>query len=110
MVKKTVFTIEKCTNHNEYLNCTKCPRGQTSYNNFDCTECIPGTYSPVEGSLCLQCPENTYSDIFGAKECTPCPEGMTTGGSVGQTSCKCSSGCSDCTIEYDVETNKTIHL
>ena len=85
------------------INCTNCPAGKTSYNNYDCVTCHPGTYSPNETVSCISCPVNTYSNTFGASECKQCPEGMTTNGSVGQTSCKCSLGCVDCIIEKNSE-------
>ena len=38
-------------------------------------------------------------DFYGSKECIPCPEGMTTNGKEGQTSCECPYGCSKCEID-----------
>ena len=47
---------------------------------------------------------SSYSNEHNATECKPCPEGKSTNGNIGQTSCECSKGCEKC--EYYKETNE----
>ena len=41
--------------------------------NGACIPCIAGTYSHKKGSVCLQCPGNTFSADAGARDCVLCP-------------------------------------
>ena len=44
-------------------------------NNFMCTPCYPGFYSPPNDPACHRCPKDTYQDNFGSSRCLKCPDG-----------------------------------
>jgi hypothetical protein len=68
---------------------TPCPEGQFAYSWDVCMGCPMGKFSAQPSmdltSTCRDCPVNTYSDRFGAVECTMCPMGKYTGGVTGAT-------------------------
>jgi len=70
-----------------------CPVGQFSNDAsaINCSVCVPGTYSPVDGSsACASCIKDNYNPNYGASECIPCDEGSSTvdtGSTQCQTSC-----------------------
>ena len=47
-------------------------------NNFMCTPCYPGFYSPPNDPACHRCPKDTYQDNFGSSRCLKCPDGGNT--------------------------------
>ena len=52
------------------------PTANNNYSTAECVPCLPGYYSPSEGSThCLLCPAQSYSLLAGSVECLPC-EGL----------------------------------
>jgi len=71
--------------------CYPCNEGYTT---FGATEsitcylnvtCAPGRFN--NGTACEPCPVDTFSDSFGAVECTPCPSNKTTYDTFGSIAC-----------------------
>jgi hypothetical protein len=64
-----------------YSACYKCNVGkystkQASNNQYDCTACATGMYSPYRNaSTCLLCSPGNYSSSFGSVQCNACPSG-----------------------------------
>ena len=52
----------------------------TGISGVGCPKCLPGTYSPIDGSTsCISCPVGTYSTVSGSKsylDCLACPPGQ----------------------------------
>ena len=82
---------------NTNTNCTQCriyPKHTTNDNTTarnisECLiECGDGKYRNENSNTCTDCPENTFKNVKNTSEtCTPCDDGYTTNGLMGQTSC-----------------------
>jgi hypothetical protein len=95
--------------------CLLCPAGKTSIpgrsSDYQCTSCLPGTYSTNPGSAtCSPCLVGQFSSTSASTTCTPCPPGQFTvvNGSSSCTPCSpgqfsffaSSSSCSNCIPGY----------
>eukprot|EP00736_Rhodelphis_marinus_P002214 Rmarinus@m.23570 len=97
--------------------CRLCPRNSFApagtQSSSDCL-CLPGYAGTV---TCNACPLGSYSDAYGADECTKCPDHATTleSGSLSHLACVCEAGyygigwesCSECPDDTWSHTNAT---
>lgn len=103
--------------------CTTCPAGYkynsnpnvgvSNVNNWGCTQCSPGTFSPNSGSSsCTSCNPGTFQNQYGQTGCYSCPANYFNGG-YGTISCNPCSSCpsgtwtsSGCSSTSDISCTK----
>ena len=57
----------------------ECPAGNMNVNDYRCSNCTAGTYTPDPGyRSCLECPVGTYKSDDYSSSCIECPSGTTT--------------------------------
>lgn len=52
-----------------------------------CAACPAGRYAPENSFQCIACPAGQYAPHEGSRECTPCPAGHDTGGTLASQHC-----------------------
>lgn len=87
--------INTFTNVSGLTSCFDCPpyyHTNNTVGNMMCyapTECPPGSTWELSIIQCIPCPVDTFSEVFGSLgNCTACPEGLSTGGTINNIACQ----------------------